>query len=421
MEIYYVIVLSLIFSALFSGIEIAYVSANKLKIELQGKRGKYTGKILQWFNKLPSYFIGTMLIGNNIALVVFGIALAQLVEPPLNEFFYGNAEATGILTLITQTLFSTLIVLLVGEFFPKVIFRLNPNGILNFFAIPLSILFVILSPFVAVIILISKIILRYILGIKVEESKPVFSKVDLEHFVKETKPNQDDENEINTELFENALYLIKVKVRECMVPRPEIKGVDIESSIEELKQEFIETKLSRILIYNEDIDNILGYVHHHDLLKAPKDIKSVMFTLPVIPETMPAMDVLNLFTNERKNIAWVVDEYGGTAGIVTLEDILEEIFGEIQDEHDKETFVEKQISDNEYIFSGRMEVDYLNETYDLDLPEGDYETLSGLIVSEHESIPRMDEKIYLDNFEFTILYVSETKIETVKLRILNKE
>ena len=418
---YYIIIFSLLFSAIFSGIEIAYVSANKLKIELAGKRGVFTGKILQWFTKLPSYFIGTMLIGNNIALVLYGIAFAQLVEPFLNSFFYGNVNETGVLTLIVQTLMSTIVVLIVGEFLPKVIFRLNPNGLLNFFALPLAIMFFVLYPFVAIVILLSKLILKYIFKIKVEESKPVFSKIDLEHFVKETRPLQNEENELNTELFENALYLIKVKVRECMVPRPEIKGIDVNASIDELKEEFIESKLSRIVVYNETIDNILGYVHHHDVLKKPGDIQSIIFSLPVIPETMPAMDVLNLLTKERKNLAWVVDEYGGTAGIVTLEDILEEIFGEIQDEHDKDSFIEKQLGEREFIFSGRLEVDYLNEKYNLNLPEGDYETLSGLIISEHESIPSMDEVIYLNNFEFKILYVSDTKIETVKLRVMDIE
>ena len=412
----YIILITLIASAFFSGIEIAYVSANKLRIELSSKKGQLTGRLLSRFNEYPSYFIGTMLIGNNIALVIYGIYMALLLEPPLSMLFPASWD-TGFIVMLLQTIISTLLVLIVGEFIPKLVFRINPNGILNFFVLPVTLIFLLLLPFVFVVIFISKAIIRVFFRIKVEETRPAFSRVDLESFVKEQSANSEEDREVDPKLFENALYLIQVKVKECMVPRPEIQAVDIHTSIEGLKQKFIESNLSRILIFDDSIDNIIGYVHHHDLLKRPDDIKSILFNIPVIPETMPATDVLNLFTKKRKTIAWVVDEYGGTAGIVTLEDILEEIFGEIEDEHDKEEFVEKQISDHEYIFSGRLEIDYLNDTYNLQLPEGDYETLGGMIVSQQNSIPEIKDEIEIGPYLFIILLASDTKIETVKLKV----
>jgi putative hemolysin len=415
----YIIVVSLLFSALFSGIEIAYVSSNKLRIELSGNRGSITGRILSRFNQIPSYFIGAMLIGNNIALVIYGIAMASLLEPQLSILIPESA-AQDVLVMVLQTIIATLLVLVTGEFIPKLLFRINPNGILHAFAVPIGVLFILLSPFVAIIIIISKLILRGVFRIKVTESKPVFNRLDLEAFVHEhQQANGEEESaEINTELFQNALYLIKVKVRECMIPRTEIQALDIASGMDALRILFIESNLSRIVIYDGSIDNIIGYVHHHDMLRQPDDIRKVMFPIPMIPETMPATDVLNLFTKEQKTIACVVDEYGGTAGIVTLEDILEEIFGEIEDEYDQDEFVEKQLSDQEYIFSGRLEIDHLNETYNLGLPTGEYETLGGMIVAHHGSIPRMKEHILIGHFEFIILYSSDTKVDTVKLRIL---
>lgn len=414
-----IILVSLLFSALFSGIEIAYVSANKLRIELGNQKGKLPGRLLARFSKIPSYFIGTLLIGNNIALVIYGIGMAKWLEPALLQLLPGTTEHS-LVVLLLQTLISTLLVLLVGEFIPKLLFRINPNGILKAFALPVGLLYLVLWPFVGLIIILSKVILRALFRIRVEESKPVFSKLDLEAFVHEHAPGDMEEQEINTELFQNALYLIKVKARECMVPRPEIQAIDVNSSIEELTAMFMESKLSRILVFEDNIDNILGYVHHHELLKKPESIRSVLFQIPVIPETMPAMTVLNLFTKRRKTIAWVVDEFGGTAGILTLEDILEEIFGEIEDEHDKLEFVERQLSDNEYIFSARLEVDYLNETYHLNIPTGEYETLGGYIMNHTANIPRMNEYIRIDRFEFTILYATENKIETVKLRLIEE-
>lgn len=417
MEVYILIAIaSIILSAFFSGIEIAFLASNKLKIELYKQKGNSGSKIISKLAQYPSYFIGTTLIGNNIVLVIFGIMMANIltilllnVSPDLNT--------GGILVLLIQTILTTLLILIFGDFIPKILFRINPNGTLNFLAIPIGFFFAVLSPFVAFTISLAKLFIRVFFKTKVKESKPVFSKVDLEHIVIGDSSEKVPEHEVNKELFENALYLIKVKARECMVPRTEIQAVDINDSLDELRDKIVSTQLSRIIIYNETIDNILGYAHHHDLLKKPKDIQSIMYSMPMIPETMQAMDILNLFTKERKSIAWVIDEYGGTAGIVTLEDILEEIFGEINDEYDREEFLEKKIDETEFIFSGRLEVDYLNETYNLNLPTSEYETLSGLIISHHESIPQVREKILMGNFEFTILKVSDTKIDTLRLKI----
>lgn len=411
----YVIIISLLCSAFFSGTEIAFSSASKFRLQLSSRTPSVTSRLISWFNRMPSLFLGALLIGNNIALVIYGIAMANLLEPAILQWHPG---AGALELLLIQTILSTLLVLLVGEFIPKLIFRINPHGILQAAALPLGIVFVVLYPFVLFTIFLAKAILRIIFRTRIEESQPVFSRVDLEHFIAEQQQLGTDPSDLNTELFQNALYLIQVKVKECMVPRTEIKAMDIEEGMDTLKQLFIDTRMSRILIYRNSIDNILGYVHHHDLLKKPKDIASIIFPMPVIPETMPATDVLNLFTRESRNIAWVVDEFGGTAGIVTMEDILEEIFGEIEDEHDKIEFVERQLSDNEYIFSGRLEVDYLNETYGLQLPEGEYETLGGLIIEHTGAIPKIRERVVIDHFEFIILFSSATKIDTVKLKIL---
>lgn len=415
-----IIIITLLFSSLFSGIEIAYISANKLRIELAGKKGRLAGRILSRLNDYPSYFIGTMLIGNNIALVIYGIYMAKILEAPIRQLFPAPLNHDFFILLI-QTLVSTALVLIVGEFIPKLIFRIKANEVLRIFALPMAVLFLLFLPFVALVIFLSKVIIRLIFRIKVKETKPAFTRVDLESFVKEQHSPEEDEHNIDPKLFERALYLANIKVKECMVPRPEIVALDLNSSLEELTRKFIESKVSRIVIYEGSIDNIIGYVHHHDLLKNPKNIRSILFDIPVIPETMPASEVLNLFIKEHKTIAEVVDEYGATAGIVTMEDLLEEIFGEIEDEHDREEYLEKKISDNEYIFSARLEIDYLNEKYHLNLPTGDYETLGGLIVAHLNSIPKSREKIRIGPYEFLVLYATETKIESVKLIIRPEE
>ncbi len=410
----FLIILCLGLSAFFSGMEIAFVSANRLRVEVE-KSKNLAGKVIANLSQNPSHFIGTLLVGNNIALVIFGMLMAANLEPAISGWFHGNVSAFTI--MLIQTIITTLIVLLAGEFLPKVLFRINPNTMLRLFALPMWFFYVLIYPLVKSITWISKQFLEVFLQTRIEEAAPVFTKTDLEHFVRESGGNSSDGPEINADIFENALYLPQVKVRECMIPRTEIIAIDVRASIGELKEKFIVEKVSRILVYDDSIDNILGYVHHHALLKKPRRIKSILFSIPLVPETMPASDLLNLFIKNRKSIAWVVDEFGGTAGVITLEDVIEEIFGEIEDEHDKSTRLEQKLNDRTYLLSARLEIDYLNETYGLNLPEGEYETLAGLIVDTCENIPKPNETIEIGPYRFTILKVSKTRIETVKMEI----
>lgn len=419
MEIY-LIVTALIFSAFFSGIEIAFISSNKLKVELSKQQGLLSGKILAKFMDRPSQFIGATLIGNNLALILLGLMMTKFLSPYIDTWLSPDFNSAFTIMML-QTIITTLIVLVVGEFLPKAIFRINPDLILRIFSIPLLIIYYSLYPLVRLITGFSVLNLQYIFRVKYEEERPVYTKVDLQDFINRFGKSDSEDDDLNTDIFEKALYLTKIKVRECLVPRTEIVALPYDATIEELRNTFIESKHSKILIYEDTIDNIKGYVHHFDLLKRPENTMDILFPIEVFPESMQARELLNYFIREQKSIAHVVDEFGGTSGIVTLEDVLEEIFGEIKDEHDSDDFIEKQISENEYIFSGRIEVDYLNEKYELDIPEGEYETLAGYIFETYESIPDRGEKILMDHFEMHILNVSDTKIETVKLCLLEQE
>lgn len=414
-----VILTSLIFSAFFSGMEIAFVSANKLKIELDGKQGDFLAKIISNFLKKPSRFIGAMLVGNNIALVVYGIYMAKVLEPEMAKFVSNES-----LLLILQTIVSTLIILITAEFLPKTLFRINPNNMLRVFALPLLILYYLLLLPMLIVIGISEAILKvFSPQIKLQEDID-FGRVDLEYYVKEGTEYYEDQEEIDHEIqiFQNALDFSKVKARECMIPRTEVIAMDVEDSIENLTQKFIDTGLSKILIYRDSIDNIIGYTHSFELFKKPKSIKSILLPIPIIAISMPANEILEVFIEQRKTIAVVVDEFGGTSGIITIEDIIEEIFGEIEDEHDKEELIENQMSDSEYLLSARLEVDYLNDEYSLGLPESDnYETLAGLIIDIHESIPSLNEEIVREQFVFTVKKVSQNRIDLVHLKILEEE
>jgi len=408
----FLIVLTLVFSAIFSGMEIAFLSANKLKIELSYQRGTLSGKILNDYIKNPSKFIVTTLLGNNIALISFGILFASLVEPYLSQFL-----SSPFLVLAIQTVISTSLVLFLGEFIPKVLFKVFADTILPIMAVPFRIIHWLLTPGVLIITGLSSLLFK-IAGVKVSERDIEFSSIDLEKFIKDHgQSDSEEEEEVDTELFENALFLKKLRVRDCMVPRREITAIDINDSVVELKKLIIETYHSRILIYEDSIDKIVGYIHHFDLHKKPESIRSMLIPIKVVPETMHIQKLLNEFIKSNKNIAWVVNEYGGTAGVITLEDILEEIFGEIDDEYDKDELVGNQLSKNEFILSGRLEIDRINEEYNLHLPEGDYDTLSGFIIDHHETIPGQNEVIDIGKYSFKILDVSDTKIETVKLVI----
>ncbi len=409
------IVGTLLFIGFFAGYEIAFVTANRLSIELKKKQGKRSGIILAQFIESPARFIGTCLIGVNLFLVIYGLLFDELLKAgiwlPLkieNEF----------LKLAFDTLLSTLVVLVIGKFLPKAIFRAKSDSLLFVFAPVANFFHNLFSPLTNLFVNISQWILKYLFNVRVKDKNEAFTKIDLEHFFQQTKDQDEENQELNTELFENALSLPTVKIRQCLVPRTEIVALEVNDSIAEARALFIQTKLSKLLVYENSIDNIVGYIHQLDLFNRPENIKAMLHPIVAVPESMSATDLINKFTKERKSIAWVVDEFGGTSGIVTMEDLLEEIFGEIQDEYDTEEFVEKQLAEDEFIFSGRLELDYLNEKYNLDFPTSDSETLSGYIISEHETIPKQKETIIINNFKFDILTVSERRIEMVKMKVL---
>lgn len=413
------ILISLLLSAFFSGMEIAFVSSNKLRLELSKKNEGFTSQILSIYTENPGQYIVTMLIGNNIALVVYGIIMAMILEPAISTFT--NSD-TSILAI--QTIISTLLILVVAEFIPKAIFRINANGLLKIFSMPIFLFYLIFYPISKFTIWLSRIILRVFMRIKLTERSEdrVFGKPDLDYLVNEAQEDLtlDQEEDSSLKIFQNALDLSKVKLRECMIPRTELVALEETTSVEELRQIFIESGLSKILIFKESIDNIIGYVNMKDLFGKVVNIKPYIVPLDIVPESMHANKLLKMFVDEKMKIALVVDEFGGTSGIVTIEDILEEIFGEITDEHDTIELVEKTINENEYVFSGRLEIDYLNEKYKLNLPKkDDFETLAGLIFYYYESIPKLNHHIDVDSYSFKVLKVSETRIELVQLNILD--
>jgi CBS domain containing-hemolysin-like protein len=415
-----IIILSVVLSGFFSGMEIAFISSNKLRIELDKKQGAFGSRIISFFTGRPGEYIATMLVGNNISVVVFGMVMAMILDPLIRVYSHSD-----ILILIVQTLISTLIILFVAEFLPKTVFRISPNTFLKILSLPVSLFYILLYPVTWLIILISEFIMQRILGVPRERNaySSVFGKVDLDHLVNESSPEnggtQEQEHEIK--YFQRALDFSNVRLRDCMVPRTEIVALEESSTLEDLRQKFIETGLSKILIYNDSTDNITGFINSKELFKNPPDLKSMIMSIPHVPETMPANKLLQSFIKEHRSISVVVDEFGGTSGVVTLEDILEEILGEIEDEHDVSGLTEKQLNPNEYLFSARHEIDYLNEKYRLDIPKtDDYETLAGLLLTHYESIPKVNDRITIDNIAYRILDVSETRIELVQLTKLRE-
>lgn len=412
--------ISLIFSAFFSGMEIAFVSANRLKVELEMKRKSTRSHILNVFFKNPSRFIGALLLGNNIALVIYGIAMAKALEPFLIQLLPTVAQ-TGFGIVLIQTLISTFLILIVAEYIPKVVFRINPNGLLNSFAYPTGFFYFLLYPLIIIYIGISEIILKKIFRLKLERDTYKFSTIDLNEYIRDYTPNEDDSEDINPDIqiLQNAMEFRHIKLRECMVPRTEIEAINIDNNISTLLEKFAETKHSKILVYQGSLDNIIGYVHSYDMFKRPVSIAEVLRKIDIYPETFPASSLLSRFAQSRQGIALVVDEFGGTSGIVSMEDVIEEIFGEIEDEFDEEETVEQQLSDNEFLFSARLEIDYLNNEYNLHLPESeDYETLAGFIIHYHESIPIMNEIIDIEPYHFTVMKATDNKLIEVKLRMM---
>lgn len=416
MELIWVLACILL-SAFFSGMEIAFVSANRFKMEIDRKRGTRTAVLIANFNEHPGKFITTMLIGNNIALVVYGMMMAILLEPTISILVGGNA----ISILLIQTIVSTIIILVTAEFLPKALFRLNPNRMLTIFAFPAQGFYLILKPVVWLISLFSDKLLGTLFKTRTQEEETTFGYTDLDHYVHEYSGNQDEEEEENeVKIFKNSLSFAEVKVRECMVPRTEIIATDIDSDLEKVKQTFIETGLSKILIFRESIDNLIGYVHSFEMFRNPKNIRSIVRPVGIVPETMKAKDLLTQFGQQQRSVAVVVDEFGGTSGMITVEDIVEEIFGEIEDEHDTEELIELQVSEHEFRFSARIEIDHINNKYNLNLPESEeYETLGGFIVSEFQSIPVKNQEIRIGKFKFTILAVDSTKVDEVKLELID--
>lgn len=413
-----IILTSILLSAFFSGMEIAFISANKMHIEIEKKSNSFFAKVLGRLTENPSKFITTMLVGNNIALVIYGYFMGELLTP-----FIAPYLPNSFLILLVQTLISTIVILVSAEFLPKAIFRIYSNEALKLFAIPayvFYILFYFISDFISSI---SDFVLRVFFNTKKDETQQEFSKVELGNYITEQLETSDEE-EIDSEIqiFQNALDFHNVRAREAMIPRTEIIAIEVHESVANLKKLFIESGLSKIMVYKDSLDDIIGYVHVFELFKKPKNIRSVIVPVEMVPETMMINDILNGLIKKRKSAAVVLDEYGGTSGLITIEDIVEELFGEIEDEHDTIELLENKINDREFELSARLEVDYINEEYNLELPEDDaYETLGGLIMNHTENIPEQDEIVEIQNFQFTIKEVSSSKIENVYLKVLFKE
>ncbi|MEO9512581.1 MAG: hemolysin family protein [Flavobacteriaceae bacterium] len=423
-----IIILSLLFSAFFSGMEIAFVSANRIHIEIEKKQEGFFAKVLTWLTEKPSKFIATMLIGNNIALVIYGFFMGDLLMEWFQNLIPTSSEVINSLltdfNLLSQTVISTLIILVTAEFLPKVLFQIYSNTLLKVFAIPAYFFYILFSFVSWFVIKVSDFILRVFFKTEGDEVQLAFTKLELGDYITEQMETVEEEDEVDSEIqfFQNALEFSTLKAREVMVPRTEITAVEIDETPKNLTKLFTETGFSKILVYKESIDEIIGYAHSYELFKKPKTLKSILLPVEFVPETMLIQDILNVLTKKRKSMAVVLDEYGGTSGIMTVEDIIEELFGEIEDEHDSTDLYEEQLSENVYKFSARMEVDYINENYKLELEESDeYETLGGLIMHHIGEIPEQDTEIKVNTFLFHILEVSNTKIDLVRIQVLPED
>ena len=412
------IIIAMVFSAFFSGVEMAFVSSNKLYFELKAKQNILSAKIIANFNQSPSQFIGTMLIGNTLSLVAYGIFMEEF----LHHLILANLPliTNEIIARLIASIIATIIILTTSEFTPKSIFLINPDAILEFLAIPIWIINTLMFPLVWLTVGLSKWFITRVLRLSYSEEKPAFGLTDLNHYLQNLnrKVSTEEENEVDTKIFHNALEFKQVKVRDCMIPRTEITAIEIEEGIEGLKKVFIESGHSKVLVYKETLEEVVGYCHSLALFKKPKDIQSILTSIPIVPEAMPANDLMLKFSKERKSLAIVVDEFGSTSGLVSMEDVMEQIFGEIQDEFDDtEDWIEKRLDDHTFILSGRHEIDYLNEKYNWNLPEGDYETLGGMLIHLYEDIPAVNEVITLSAFQFQIMTVTDARIDTVKVII----
>ncbi|MCG8474943.1 MAG: hemolysin family protein [Cytophagales bacterium] len=418
----FMILLSLMFSALFSGVEIAFISSDKLAMELERNKGSYSAKIIMRFYNNSSKFIGTTLIGNTLALVVYGIFMANMVEM-LNSSWQLIPPENEVLFLLVQTTLSTIIVLFTAEFTPKSLFLLNPNRSLLAFAIPMSVIYFLLAPAVRIVMELSKWVIVNIMKLDYSEDKPIFGRTDLNNYIRNrlSEASHNEDSEVDTKIFSNALEFKKTLVRECMIPRTDIVSVELNDTIEELAEAFTGSGHSKVLVYKDSIDDIIGYCHSTSLFERPQRIKEIIQPITFVTETKLASELLLKFMNDRKSIALVLDEYGGTAGLVTIEDVMEEIFGDIQDEHDQEDWTEYQIDEHTFLLSARHEIDNLNERYDWMLPEGDYDTLGGLILSQTGEIPRLKDEIAIGRYRFIVEKMDENRIDTVRMEISKDE
>ena len=417
MSIIIYLLITMAFSAFFSGMEIAFVSVDKLRFEMN-RKGGVSSRILSLFFRNPNDFISTMLVGNNIALVIYGILMAQIIGDNLLAGWITN----HFVMVLVQTVISTLIILVTGEFLPKTLFKINPNLALNVCAVPLFICYVVLYPISKFSSGVSYLFLR-LFGMKVnkEASAKAFGKVDLDYFVQSSIDNAESEETLDTEvkIFQNALDFSAVKIRDCIVPRTEVVAVALDTSLEELKGRFVESGISKIIVYDGNIDNVVGYIHSSEMFRSPKDWRDHVKEVPIVPETMAAHKLMKLFMQQKKTIAVVVDEFGGTSGIVSLEDLVEEIFGDIEDEHDNTSYIWKQIGEHEYVLSARLEIEKVNETFNLELPESDdYLTVGGLILNQYQSFPKLHELVSVGKYQFKIIKVTATKIELVRLKVM---
>jgi putative hemolysin len=405
-------ILTLVLMAFFAGIEMAFYSANRLSLEIKKKQGGSSMQILSRFIESPAKFLGTTLIGFNIFLVFFSLQISTVMSPVWD---YIGLNLTYV-RLVAEITLATFVVLILGEFIPRAFFRAHSNSLLIRLTYVSDFFYQMFAPIASGLIDLSEWLLKYVFNIRLDKNKEPINRSDLKNLFHQRE--NDERQERNSQLLENAQELPKVKIRQCLVPRKEIIGIESHASVDELRQQFMETKLSKLVVYENNIDHIIGYVHQLDLFKRPESIQSILLPIPAVPESMSASDLISKFTLERKSIAWVVDEFGGTAGIITMEDVLEELFGEIRDEYDTEEFVEKQLAENEYMFSGRLELDYLEEKYGFEFGEEESETLSGYIINYYEKIPRQKDRIIIDDYEFDIMNVSDTRIETVKMKKL---
>jgi len=415
-----IIILSLLFSAFFSGMEIAYVSSNRLNLEIEKNKLGLIPKILSIITQNPSRFIATMLIGNNFVLVIYGIFMGQFILD--NNPFIDMSSINEFTVVLIQTLVSTFLILIIAEFIPKVLFQIYSNLSMKIFALPAYFFYIILYPITSLVTIISNFILKKFFKVNKDESKISFSKLELENYIEKEIENSDKNLDTEIEIFQNALELSEIKARDIMVPRAEIIAADISIQIRDIKDIFEKTGFSKIPIFDDTIDNIIGYVHSFDFLKKPENINDLIIPIEFVPEPMLVNDILEQLTKQRKSIAVVIDEYGGTSGIITVEDIVEELFGEIEDEHDNYDYFEKKLSENTYEFSARLEIEHLNKSYNLNLPDSEaYDTLGGLIVFNEENIPKVDEEVIVGEYSIRIIEASSSKIQKVLLKKIDLE